>query len=277
MTDKVLNPLLERINRMPGETIRLPSLCRFYNNGEVVDSFNGEITLYPMTLTDEIMMKSPDMLFQGTAIDRVLKRCSPNIKKPLELLTSDVDFILTHLRRISFGPTIEVPFKCESEKCGHENHVQVPLEHFTNTSKEIDTEHFEENYLLTTPTDGYQVRLRPITFLDFLHMQQVTAENLSDPEQLEDYVLDSFAAIIAAVDSIENNSPENRGFIKEWLNRIPRKDSNMIRDRVAKIQDWGPTFKYKAKCSKCKHPNELTTELNPTAFFMLPSNPETQN
>lgn len=274
--NKPTNPLLARISRMPGETIRLPSLGKFYSNGELSEeTVNGEIVLNPMTMTDEIMMKSPDMLFQGTAIERVFQRCSPNIKKPLDLLTSDVDFILTHLRRISFGQFIEVPFTCSNSKCKHENEVRVPLEHFTNSSKEIDITDFESKFTVITPSDGHEVHLKPITFRDFLMMQQVNAEALSDPEILEEYVLDSFASIIASVGEVENTSEERREFIKEWLNSIPRADTELITKAVANIQDWGPTFKYNAKCSKCKHSNELTTELNPTAFFIRPSSQKT--
>lgn len=276
--NKAVNPLLARINRMPGETIRLPSLGKFYTNGELTeDVVNGEIVLNPMTMTDEIMMKSPDMLFQGTAIERVFKRCSPNILKPLDLLTSDVDFILTHLRRISFGPYIEVPFKCSNTKCNHENEVRVPLEYFTNTSKELDVTDFDAKYSLITPTDGQVVRLKPITFGDFLMMQQINGDSLTDPDTLEEYVLDSFSSVIASVGEVENNSEERREFIKEWLNHIPRSDTELITKAVARLQDWGPSFKYTAKCSKCKHSNELTTELNPTAFFIPPSSPKTQN
>lgn len=276
--NKPANPLLARLNRMPGETIRLPSLGKFYTNGELTEeTVNGEIVLNPMTMTDEIMMKSPDMLFQGTAIERVFQRCSPNIKKPLDLLTSDVDFILTHLRRISFGPFVEVPFTCSNPKCKHENEVRVPLEYFTNSSKEIDVTDFDAKFSLTTPTDGNTVRLKPITFRDFLMMQQINADSLTDPNVLEEYVLDSFSSVIAAVGEVENTSEEQREFIKEWLNHIPRSDTELITKAVAGLQDWGPTFKYNAKCSKCKHSNELTTELNPTAFFIQPSSPKTQN
>lgn len=275
--NKPVNPLLVRINRMPGETIRLPSLGRFYTNGELSeDTVSGEILLNPMTMTDEIMMKSPDMLFQGTAIERVFRRCSPNILKPLDLLTSDVDFILTHLRRISFGPHVEVPFVCSNTACGHENEVRVPLEYFTNTSREI-TDDYSERFTVTTKTDNQQVRLKPVTFRDFLIMQQVNSDALSDPNILEEYVLDSFAAIIMSVGDIENNSEENRHFIKEWLNAIPRSDTQIITDAVTQLQEWGPTFKYTSKCSKCKKTHELTTELNPTAFFILPSSPKTKN
>lgn len=283
MTDTPINPLLNRINRMPGETIRLPSLGKFYTNGELEDSVNGEITLYPMTMTDEIMMKTADMLFQGTAIERVLRRCSPNIKKPMELLTSDVDFILVNLRRISYGPTIEVPFVCESNSCKHENHVTVQLDYFTSTSKEIKVDTFEEDYTLINKSDGFLVRLKPIRFNEWLRLQQVIPKMVSpelneiDLESMEEYVLESIAVVIASVGDVENNNEQNHKFIKEWINSIPRSDSEAIMQQAIKVQDWGPTFRYKVKCAKCKHSQELTTELNPTAFFTQPSNPKTQS
>ena len=280
MTDKPTNPLLERHNKMPGETIRLPSLGKFYTRGELTDdTHSGEITLKPMTMTDEIMMKSPDMLFQGTAIETVLSRCSHNIKKPLDLLTSDVDFILTHLRRISFGPFIEIEFTCQNtqagvehdEECGHKQEVRIPLEHFTNASKEIDPISFDEKFTVVTASDKRVVKLKPVTFADFLMMQQIRGESLNDPTNLREFVLDTFVAVILSVDDIQNDSELHREQIKEWLDVIPRNDTQQIIDAVANIQDWGPTFKYSVKCSKCKHKNDLTTELNPTAFFTLPS------
>lgn len=273
-----INPLLNRINRMPGETIRLPSLGKFYASGELSeDTYNGEITLNPMTMVDEIMMKSPDMLFQGTAIERVFTRCSHNIKKPLDLLTSDVDFILTHLRRISFGPHVEIGFTCTNKKCKHEQEVKIPLEYFTNESKEIDLETFDTKYTIKTKNDGRSVKLKPITFRDFLSIQQINTETLSNPDNLTNYVLDSFVAVIHSVDEIVNDSPEHREFIKEWLSQVPREDTQDIVNAVQGVQDWGPTFKYTVVCNKCNHKNELSTELNPTAFFTQPSSPKTQS
>jgi hypothetical protein len=275
---EITNPLMSRVNKMPGETIRLPSLGRFYTNGELSEgSVNGEILLNPMTMTDEIMMKSPDFLFQGIAIDRVFRRCSPNILKPMDLLSSDVDFILTHLRRISFGPKIEIPFTCANPDCKHEQEVNIPLEYFTQSVKELDIEHFDEKFTVRTESDDRLVTLKPITFREFLIIQQVNVDSLNDPEFMEDYALDTYASIIKSVDMLENNSEQNRAFIKEWLNSIPRGDAKIIADAVNGIQDWGMTFSYKAKCTKCKKVNELSTELNPTAFFIQPSNPKTQN
>ena len=52
--------------------------------------------------------------------------------------------------------------------------------------------------------------------------------------------------------------------------------NEQISNAITSIQDWGPRFKYSAKCSKCSHKNDLSTELNPTAFFIQPSSRETQ-
>lgn len=265
------NPLLTRLNNMPGETIRLPSLGRFYKNGELTeDCIEGEILLKPMTMTDEIMMKSPDMLFQGTAIEHVLQRCSPNLPSPLDLLSSDVDYILTQLRRISYGPTIEIPFVCQNEECNHEQEVVIPLDYFITSSKEIDPAEFDAKFVVTTKSDNRRVQLKPITFRDYIKMQQVNPDALSQPNVLEDYVLESYSSVIQSVDDIFD-----RNLIKEWLAHLPRRDTKLIMDSVHHLQDWGPTFNYKAKCNKCSHVNELSTELNPTAFFIRPSSQET--
>ena len=89
------NPLLERI-RIPGETFTLPSQGIFYKNGELDDdSKNGEVYIYPMVTYDEIVLKTPDKLFSGEAITEVFQRCVPQIKKPMELLAKDVDFIFS--------------------------------------------------------------------------------------------------------------------------------------------------------------------------------------
>lgn len=269
------NPLLARINKMPGEGIRLPSLGFYYQNGELSEGVNnGEITLYPMTMTDDIMMKSPDMLFQGTAIERVFKRCSPDIQKPMDLLTADVDFILTHLRRISYGPSIELEYTCSNEKCNHLQSAVIPLEYFTSESVDIDPELFDKKYTVTTKRDGAVVKLKPVTFRDFIIMNQVSNDYLDDPDNLQDYALNSYASLIKSVNDVVNDSPENRDFIKQWLDTIPRTDAERITVTVNGIQDWGPKFEYKVNCSKCGETNDLSTSINPTSFFMLPSNLE---
>jgi hypothetical protein len=51
-------------------------------------------------------------MYSGESIDRVFKRCVPEILKPLELLSRDVDFVLACLRVISYGGSYQVHTRC---------------------------------------------------------------------------------------------------------------------------------------------------------------------
>src|SRR3569832_318234 len=85
-------------NTLPGQTYRLPSLGKYPEGVLSDDVVNGELVLHPMSTLDEIYLKTPDMLFQGTAIEQVFARRVPQVLKPLELIPKDVDYILSALR-----------------------------------------------------------------------------------------------------------------------------------------------------------------------------------
>lgn len=267
-----VNPLLNRANRMPGETIRLPSRGKFYaKDAVIVDANEGEILLRPITLTDEVMMKSPDMLMQGTAIEYTFKRCSPNIISPLDLVMPDVNFILTHLRRISLGKDLSLHFQCSKEKCKHKQSVDVPLSQFTQTSKELEDHELADSYQYVAKYDNSVVELRPVTLRDFLKMQEFNMEMMQSPAEYAQYLRRSFMSIIKSV-----NDHIVREDIEAWLDVLPIEDIKAITDKLTGIQGLGPKFEFKHKCSKCGTVNDLSTEINPTSFFIEPSDLETE-
>ena len=77
------NPLKQYFRR-PAIYLRLPSEGKFYSQGAIDLPENKEIPIYPMTAIDEITTKTPDMLFNGTAVIEIIKSCVPNIKNPWE-------------------------------------------------------------------------------------------------------------------------------------------------------------------------------------------------
>lgn len=275
------NPLLSKINKLPGTTIRLPSRGLFYQNGELdAECVEGEVTVFPMTTADEIMMRSADMLFQGTAIDSVVKRCVPQIKKPLELLMQDIDYILTQLRKISYGSRIPIQYACEcgtaeeNEKRQREgtNEYLIPVEHFIRNTKELDPKNFNQSFKLKTST-GQTVTLQPIRFSDYLKLQQLNdPDKLEDEETLRNFVSENFTAVTQSVDGIYDKQ-----LIKEWYDKLPRFDTELIQNKLEGIDDWGTEFKYTITCRHCNNTKVLTTQLNPVYFFTLPSRPETEN
>lgn len=267
------NPLLNRANRMPGETVRLPSRGKFYADGEVLkDATEGEILLRPITLTDEVMMKSPDMLMQGTAIEYTFKRCSPNIISPLDLVMPDVNFILTHLRRISLGSDLSLTYYCSKDTCKHKQTIEVPLSTFTQASKELEDAELEDAYRYITKSDNSVLELRPVTLRDFLKMQEFSLETMSSTEEYAKYLRRSFISIIK---SVEGHTV--REDIEEWLDTLPIEDIKGITAKLTGIQGLGPKFEFKHKCKKCGKVNDLSTEINPTSFFIEHSDLETEN
>lgn len=122
------NPLINNKIMLPAKRFRLPSKGLFYTDGEIDDSvMDGEVEIYSMTAIDEINLRSPELLFQGTAIERVFKRCVPEVNKPLQLLAKDVDFILACLRVVSYGNEIEISSRCPicEEKQKEKNDLAV--------------------------------------------------------------------------------------------------------------------------------------------------------
>lgn len=279
---KSVNPLLVRLNKLPGTTIRLPSKGIFYTNGELdSECVDGEVQIYPMTTTDELMMRSIDMLFQGTAIDNVIKRCIPQIKKPLDLLVNDIDYILTQLRRISYGSHIPVTYECDCgdqspeekkrRKEAGDNEYLIPVDHFIQSSKEMNVKDFKKNFTMELD-DGEYVTLRPLRMTDFIKLQQMDdPDTMQDKEDIEEYVATNFASITKSVDEVDDFE-----MIKEWYKALPRLKAEKIKKKVHNMKSWGIEFKYTIVCNSCKQKKELTTQLNPVYFFMQPSSPETQ-
>lgn len=282
---KKVNPLLERLNKLPGDTIRLPSRGLFYLNDELDPEVkNGEIHVKPMTGTDELIMKSVDMLYQGTAVETVLKRCAPQILKPMDLLTSDIDFILTHLRRISYGPTLTIIYECECQQQldvdgkkkkksvqeSYNNEYQIPIDSLIRTTKELNPKDYADIYTLTL-SNGQVVKLKPATFKSFIQTQQVDADSLQEVPALEDFIARVHADITYSIDG-----ETDRDNIIEWYKAAYTFLLEEIRERLPEINKWGTEFKYKIKCHSCKKEHELSTQLNPMYFFMLPSSRNNQ-
>ena len=254
------NPLLSKA-RMPGETYRLPSNELFYHNDELdVSVREAEVHVYPMTAIDEIVMKSPDMLFSGKAVEDVFLRCVPQVKKPMELLAKDVDHLLLCLRKVSFGDDLEVTVKHDCENAVEHSYI-IQISDLIKKSRQIDPTTLAS--YTTTLENGQKVVIEPIRFGDYTRLLQ---SNDSDAEysakEWADVMLNSFCDIISSVDDITD-----KPFIKEWLGTIPAVWVRDIADAIENTSSWGPDFETTVVCKDCGEQLEVTAPLNPVAFF----------
>jgi hypothetical protein len=283
---KAANPLLERFNVMPPATYKLPSTGALYTNGEIDDDVvDGEVLVYPMTMVDEVTIRSPDMLFQGTAVENVFRRCIPQIRKPMEMLANDVDYLLTCLRVVTYGEFIEISWKCpkctDADGKVKTNHVRDPddkslpipenvtpsfmvsLLQFLNETRELDVTSAKLDVELPT---GEKVKLRPSTFDDMLKLYQYDTTTMETPEELVDYMMEGIVSVIHTVNGISD-----RELIKEWAVKCEAPSIGFLEKKVHAANDWGNKYEYDFKCKGCGHSNKGSIPLNPVQFFTTPS------
>jgi len=113
------NPLIEKArSTMPGTTYRLPSRGVFYEDTNILrdDVDNGEVVVYQMRLREELAMKSTDAIFQGTAVTDTIRYCVPQVLDPMRLVSEDVDYLLTVIKKQSHGNTITYRDACFDEE-----------------------------------------------------------------------------------------------------------------------------------------------------------------
>lgn len=272
------NPLLRTL-RLPGETVVLPSKALFYKNGEVANEVitsGGEIYVQPMTTYEEILMKTPDMLFTGQAIVQTFARCIPQIYNPLELLAADVDFLLIVLRKVSFGSQITVNYDhgCDGSKI-HE--YAINLNQFIKQTIYADPASILGMFEYTLP-NGQTVNMQPFRFKDVLDISQIavnepTGDDVTDADRAV-YISGLLTAgTKPAVKSVIADGEEitDLAFIEEWVTSLPVLWVKELSQAIETANKWGANSKVVVQCMDCGESMEIQVPLNPQSFFMLPS------
>jgi hypothetical protein len=105
------NPLAQYF-RQPAMYLQLPSEGNFWPQGTLTATQNKEIPVLPMTAIDEITYRTPDALFNGTAVVNVIQSCIPNIKNAWDAPSVDINAILVAIRIASYGHEMELTSQC---------------------------------------------------------------------------------------------------------------------------------------------------------------------
>jgi len=257
-----VNPLLARVH-MPGSTFKLPSGGIFYKNGELADTVEkGEVHVQPMTAYDEVILKTPDLLFSGEAVKRIFTRCIPEILKPTELFGKDVDFLMICLRKMTYGDSFQLAYthSCDDAK-NHE--YSVNIDHFINTTKQINPTTIGKVYT-TTIDNGQVVEMHPPKFNDVIKMMQnYDPKVILTPEKETENIIETVISVISSVDGVTN-----KAFIKEWLAELSAGTIGKLSNAIENTTDWGPDFMFKTNCKDCGKEMEITAPINPLAFFI---------
>ena len=72
MANPAINPLSGHF-RQPAIYLKLPSRGHFYPDNGIDLPVTGDIPVYPMTVRDELTLKTPDALMNGVGVINVIK------------------------------------------------------------------------------------------------------------------------------------------------------------------------------------------------------------
>lgn len=253
------NPLLQRA-QIPGQTFALPSGGIFYEQGELDDSVDkGEVVVCPMVTLDELVMKTPDKILNGTAITEVFGRCIPQIKKPDMLLAKDVDFLLICLRKVTYGDQYQIEHMHDCENATKHSYL-VPLDPLISEAKKLNTDKARDDYTLTLPNQQV-VKLSPPKYTQMLKFYQSLNDQVSE-EVAYHRIIDATVSIVDSVDDVKDKK-----FIREWAAKIPAGYTKRIGERVMELGEWGPMLTSKITCRDCGKEVSVNISLNPMHFF----------
>ena len=150
------NPLAQYF-RTPGVHQMLPTRGRFFEEGEIELAINGEVAVLPMTAGDEIVLKNPDALLNGDALERLFKSCVPAIKNPRHISVADMDVLLLAIKLSSFGDSLEINVTCP--ECKKEMDTETSIRSLLSEVKEI-----KEEDTVVRLADDIVAYLRPYNF-----------------------------------------------------------------------------------------------------------------
>jgi hypothetical protein len=271
------NPLRQYFRR-PAVYLKLPSGGSNYDEEIVQLPDTGELPVYPMTAIDEITARTPDALFNGTAVAELIKSCIPAIKDPWKINSVDLDSILIAIKAASGGENLELDSTCPS--CTETSTYQINLIGILSSLK-------PGNYESLLEIGDLKIKFKPLTYKEMnagamgQFEVQRTYMNLEFVEDLEERNLASHSAlekityltmelIANTIDYIvtPNITVSEKEFILDFLQHCDRNVYTEIRDYNAKLKLETEIKPLHIKCDNCGHEYEQSFTLNPADFFV---------
>lgn len=271
------NPLRQYF-RQPAIYIKLPSGGNFYPDGALDMPANGELPVLPMTAIDEITYRTPDALFNGSAVINVIQSCVPNIKNAWSMPATDIDTVLIAIRIASYGHDMDFGTKCPN--CGHE------CEHTVDLRSVLDRMR-PPNYTKSVQHGDLEIFFRPMTYKNINDNSQVQFEEQRVLQAMPDSDAEESAKVKAVSDALNKltevtiralsqsiatiktpmafvTEPE---YIEDFLKNCDRTLFEHVRDHVINVRNESEMRPFDLTCPECKNQYTQNITLDMTSFF----------
>lgn len=273
----IANNPLKQYFRRPSIYVKLPSGGKGYAPGVVNLPESGELPIYPMTAIDEITARTPDALFNGTAVVELIKSCVPDIKDPWAIFSTDMDSILIGIKSASQGNELEIESECP--KCEEVNKFAVNLVAVLATLTEAD---YTKELLL----GDLAVKFRPLTYKEMneANIKQFEIQRLfmsiEAIENEEERVKKTQEAIVSITETTMQilaktieyvRTPSamvnDTNFIIDYLHNCDKNTYLTIRDFHTKMKEQSELKPLDIKCPHCSNEYKQPFILNTSDFF----------
>jgi len=269
------NPLKQYFRR-PAIYLKLPSNGVGYAPGVIEIPESGDLPIYPMTAIDEITARTPDALYNGTAVIEIIKSCAPNIKQPWSIFSTDLDAVLIGIKAASSGTELEMESDCP--KCKESGKYGVNLAGMLSQLKSGD-------YSVELNVNDLYFKFRPLCFKEMneINLRQFDIQkSLSFTETDSDEVKvkknqDALRIITELTIDVLSKTIEyvktpigivrEPEFILDFLRNCDRLTYNKVRDYTTDLKEKTEMPPLDIVCVNCQHPYSTKFTLNVTDFF----------
>lgn len=270
------NPLKQYFRR-PAVYIKLPSGGKHYPAGIIDMPENGELPIYPMTAIDEITTKTPDALYNGSAMAELMKSCVPNIKDPWAVNSMDIDAILIGIRAAAGGSDMEIESTCPA--------CQTPGKYGLNLVAMLGQMR-PGDYDKELEINDLKIKFRPLVYKEmneaslgqieiqrtFFLLEQEQDEEVRktrSKDALKRVTELTIKLLTGAIEYIETPTTrvDGKEFIMDFLNNCDKNMYVTIRDYNAELKSATEIKPLKIKCVNCDHVYEQPFTLNTSDFF----------
>lgn len=270
------NPLRQYFRR-PAIYLRLPSGGKGYAPGIINNTQTDELPVYPMTAIDEITSRTPDALFNGSAVADIIKSCIPDITDPWRLFSTDLDAVLIAIRSASQGNEMEIETQCPS--CEEMSKYGVNLISILSGLKSAD-------YTKELKIGELSIKFRPLIYREmneagskqfemqrlFKSISEIEDEDDRNKKMTEGIVSITKITMQVLSETIEYiDAPTGRvaevAFILDFLNNCDKEVYAKIRDYNTELKEMAEMKPLHIKCTQCQHEYDQNFTLNATDFF----------
>jgi hypothetical protein len=278
---QTINPLRKHF-RQPAIHLRLPSGGNFYPAGTLILPPNGEVPVLPMTAVDEITSRTPDALFNGSAVMEIIGSCVPNIRDPWSIPAVDITALLIAVRLASYGHELEIASKCPH--CGHDHNFSIDLRTALDGLRAGDynqTVNVGDLEVYFTPLNYRQINeSSKIQFEDQKMIQLLSNADVPEEEKMKQLgqafrritqmTIRGIAQSISTIKTADAMVTELE-HIEEFLNNCPKHVFDAIRDHVIQLRESTDLKPLHVACENCTKEYDQPFSLDMSNFFVTAS------